>query len=196
MAGIYFPQQELNIVLNPDISTFFREFRIGFHHTAEARFPDSPKIKHLITCTSDKNRERREKKTYPGFSYGLWINPYRQFSFHFWAEGIDEKGIPHLSPSFHATVDELARECLGIDPSVSELPELTYLSKLEDGTSMIRPAVLFSKTPIVKVFLDAVGNISGPVYMIGDSRFDFINDHRVTTLAVGNADIQLQELIA
>ena len=195
MAGIYIPQEKVNIVLNPDIAEFFQNFRIGFYHAAKARFPDLPKTKHHITYTNDKNRERREAVTYPGFHYGLWINPYRQFSFHFWAEGIDATGSPYLNPQFHLEVDKLARECLAIYPAANALPELTYRSNLDDGTSMARPRILSSKTPAVRVLLDMIGSVPGPVYMIVDSHYDYIEDDRVTSLAVGNANAELQNLI-
>lgn len=191
-AGIYLPNEESLIALDISVAHFFQNFREAFYYAAKARFPDTPRHRHLISYTEDKNKQRREGTRYPDFTHGLWLNPFRQFSFHFWAEGIAPDGTPYLNPVFHAEIDELARECLEIDPAAADVGNIVYRSTLSDGTSIARPNRFSSKTTPIRVLLDIIGTNHPPLYMIGNTLDDLITDERVKTLAVSNADPDLQ----
>lgn len=195
MAGIHLPEFNLDIVLDPSEKDFFTALREKLYEAAKTSFVDTEDIKHLISRERDKNKEKREVSVYPGYQYGLFINPFREFSLGFWIERYDTDGTPFVDPDFHQRVNDLVASVLARDfPNLQNNSLYFYQNPIDDGTSIVRPAHLHTKTPPIQTLL-TIGDYQGPVYMIGNTKSDFISDKRVTTLGVGNSDHALIELI-
>lgn len=193
MAGIHLPGFDSDIVLEPSVKDFYTVLRDKFFEVAKSRLFDTENIRYIISKDRDKNKERREKVTYPGYGFGVFINPFRQFSLGYWTEEFDSQGVPHNDVDFHNVVDDLLRECLS-DSSIPVEGLYFYRNSVEDGTTIIRPSKLQTKLPTIHTLL-TIGEYQKPVYMIGNTKSDYIPDSRVITLAVGNADQALTDLI-
>ncbi len=187
MAAIHFPEEGIDIVLDPSNKDFFAHLRDGLYDAARKQFQDNTQGRYLISKTSDKNMEKRTKTKYPGYQHGIWINPFRQFSLGLWAEGVGSDGSTFVDDTFHNKVIELIRKFLVADPEAPPMGSLFFDDRLTGGTSVVRPLKFTTKTPAVQALLSFIGDYTGPVYMIGDENTDYIEDPRVINLAVGNA---------
>jgi hypothetical protein len=197
MGGTYFAQEKINLVLDTEVLNFFPGFRDKFYAEAKRRFPDTEKILHKISKENDRNKEKREAVKYPGFDRGIFINPFRLLSFGLWAEGIKRSdGTTFLSPEFHQQVDALVKEMLIRElgfPDEAALKELyDYDFNPDYGVTIVKKKVLSSKTPPIQAILSLAPDFQGHAYMVGDSLADFIEDPKVTTLAVANAKQELR----
>ncbi|MGH7246170.1 MAG: hypothetical protein ACREGI_04520 [Candidatus Levyibacteriota bacterium] len=218
MGGVYVPaseaREETDVALNPAATAYFGR--------VNARLADSLRTfgqEHSIRIATDEDRnlDKREGRTYPDATQGVWLNPYRRHSIGLWAEVIDPatgrtyfdtrfregKGVEELAQfdqrqtTLLTNVDQLVKQALESDPEAASIGELDYDRNAAYGVIIAKLAALSNKTAPIQLLLGRAGNgFTGQVFMIGDSPADFINDSRVTTLAVGNARDELKIQVA
>lgn len=201
MGGIYFQEENINLVLDPEAMTFFTGFRNRFFEAVEKNFLDTDTDKYLLTRSNDRNKEKGESFKYPEYDRGIFINPFRTMSFGLWAEGIERTtGATRIDQTFHERVDDLVKTILikelGYEDEKSYLTDYDHDRNVEYGVTIVKKRSLSSKTTPFKYLFDLVPKYNNPVVMCGDSEADFIDDARVATLGVANAKDELKDLLA
>lgn len=187
MGGLYFPLEEMNIDLDPAARELFAEMRDRIYgRVATYLYQTGQHRRVLLTKDHDRNREKREGQKYPGYERAVFFNPHRALSLGIWAEGVDEQGRTFRDDAFHQAICQLVSQAFAEHAASGDQTQFNFDFNAEYGVIIVKNSATSSKTRTTQALLQVGYN--QPVFMIGDSMSDMINDARVTTLAVGNAN--------